>query len=160
LTINKPNDGGGESDQGRESLSEFVVAGGDTAKLLDPAEESLNEISTFVTVFVELTLNAPVAARWDDRLNVGGVQIVEDGITVVGFVSTDRAGIQALQERERFGAITGFSARQRESSERTQTFHHGMNLRTQPTSGTSERLIAVFLPRRPHVDEHAQWCCR
>jgi len=54
--------------------------------LLDPTEESLNEISTFVTVFVKFTLNATVAARRDDGLNVRGVQTVEDGITVVGFV--------------------------------------------------------------------------
>ena len=55
---NWADDGSGECDEGRESLGQFIVASGDTAKLLDPTEESLDEISTFVAALVELTLNA------------------------------------------------------------------------------------------------------
>ena len=33
--------------------------------MLDPADEVLDVISTFVTVFVEFTLNAAIAARRD-----------------------------------------------------------------------------------------------
>ena len=125
-------------------MSELIVASGDTAKLLDPAEESLNEVSTFVTMLVEFTLNAAIAARRDDGLNVRGVQIVKDGIAVVGFVGADRAGIQALQEWQRFGAVAGLSSGQMESGQGTQSFDYRVNLRAQSTTGSSERLIAVF----------------
>ena len=76
-------------------MSELIVASGDTAKLLDPAEESLDEISTFVAVLVEFTLNAAIAARRDNGLNVRGVQIINDSIAVVGLVRTDRTGFQS-----------------------------------------------------------------
>ena len=126
-------------------MSELIVASGDTAKLLDPAEESLNEVSTFVTMLVEFTLNAAIAARRDNGLNVRGVQIINDSIAVVGLVRTDRTGFQSQQERQGFGAVAGLSTRQMKSGQGTQSFNHGMDLRAQSATGTSERLIAVFL---------------
>ena len=76
-------------------MSELIVASGDTAKLLDATEESLDEISAFVAVLVEFTLNAAIAARRDNGLNVRGVQIINDSIAVVGLVRTDRTGFQS-----------------------------------------------------------------
>ena len=72
------------------------------------------------------------------------MQIVKDGIAVVGFVGADRAGIQALQEWQRFGAVAGLSSGQMESGQGTQSFDYRVNLRAQSTTGSSERLIAVF----------------
>jgi hypothetical protein len=40
--------------------------GGDTTKLLYSTEETLDEVATLVEVLVEFTLNATVAARWDN----------------------------------------------------------------------------------------------
>ena len=68
--LSQPDEGACKMNEGEERLGEFVVASGDTAKLLDPTEESLDEISTFVAVLVEFTLDATVAARRDNGLNV------------------------------------------------------------------------------------------
>ena len=76
-------------------MSELIVASGDTAKLFDPAEESLDEVSIFVAELIEFSLNATVTARRDNGLNVRGVQIINDSIAVVGLVRTDRTGFQS-----------------------------------------------------------------
>lgn len=39
---------GSNRDEGRETLGQFVLAGGDTARLLGPAEEALYEVVTAV----------------------------------------------------------------------------------------------------------------
>ena len=140
----EPDDGGGERNEGRESLSQLIVAGGDTAKLLDPAKETLNEVTTFVAVFIKHPLNQTVAPWRNHRFDVGGMQIVDDGIAVVGFVGTDRARFQVLKERQCLGAVTGLPSGQAESRQTTQPLDQGMNLRAQSAAGSPERLVTVF----------------
>ena len=54
-------------------MSELVVSRGDTAELLDTAEETFNEVTGFVAVRVERSLNHAIAPRRDDCFNVGVV---------------------------------------------------------------------------------------
>ncbi len=57
------------------------------------AEEALDEVATFVVVLIEYSLHRSVAFRRNDRFDVRGMQIVGDGIAVVGLVGTHRAWI-------------------------------------------------------------------
>ena len=66
----EPNKCSRERDEGRESLSQFVVAGGDPAKLLDPAEETLDEVAIFVEVLVERPLNQAGAPGRNHRFDL------------------------------------------------------------------------------------------
>ena len=95
-------------------------------------------------MLVEFTLNSAIAARRDNGLNVRGVQIINDSIAVVGLVRTDRTGFQSHSEWQGFGAVAGLSSGQMESGQGTQSFDYRVNLRAQSTTGSSERLIAVF----------------
>ena len=79
-------------------------------EMFDSREDSLDEISTFIAVFVEFPLNAAVAPGSDDGFNIRGVQIDEDGIAVTGFVGANRAGLQITQEWQCFRAVACLTA--------------------------------------------------
>jgi hypothetical protein len=48
-----PDDEGGEGDGGGEVGGELVVAGGDAAPILKPAEHALDQIAQFVSLWIE-----------------------------------------------------------------------------------------------------------
>jgi len=48
-----------------ESASEFVVASGEPAKLLEAIEESLHEIARLVSIPVKFARREAIAARWE-----------------------------------------------------------------------------------------------
>ena len=70
-------------------MRQFVVSSGDAAELLDTTEEALDEVTVFVKSFVERPLNPAVTSWRDHGLNVSGVQVIENGIAVVGFIGAD-----------------------------------------------------------------------
>jgi hypothetical protein len=72
------------------------------------------------------------------------MQVIDDGIAVVGFVGADRAGFHLLQERQGFRTVAGFPTGQAEARQRTQSLDQRMNLRTQAAAGSAERLGTVF----------------
>jgi hypothetical protein len=67
----EPNDRGAHCDEGSESFGEFVIAGGNTAELLDTAEEALDQIAALVEMAVIEALDGVVLAGWDDRADLG-----------------------------------------------------------------------------------------
>lgn len=75
----------------QEGRGEFVVACGDTPELLDATEKSLNQVTVFITMLVEESLNQTVAAGRDDCLDSLGSQMLNDCIAVIGLVGTERA---------------------------------------------------------------------
>lgn len=94
---------------------------------------------------VEGALDSAMAARRDHRLDLVGGQMVEDGIGVVSLVGTHRMGLQALQQRQRLGAVASLAAGQSESGQRAQAFDEGVNLGAQSAARSTERLVALFL---------------
>ncbi len=50
---------------GIESIGEFVISRGDTAELLEPIEEALNEVACLVAMPVDGALDLSVATRRD-----------------------------------------------------------------------------------------------
>ena len=72
-----PYEGGVQGDEGSEAFRQFVVASSDSSELLDTTEEPLNQVAVFVQMLVEISLDSPVTARRDYRLNaiVGKVLI-------------------------------------------------------------------------------------
>jgi dsRNA-specific ribonuclease len=58
--------------------------------LLDATEESLDQVTIFIPMLIEISLNQTVAAWRNDRLDFLGSQVLNDCITVIGLVSTER----------------------------------------------------------------------
>ena len=91
-------------------FAEFVVAGGDTAELLDAAEEAFFQIAAVVTMFIKSALHQTMATRRNDRVDSVAVEPFENGLGVVGLVGTDLVWMNTPQQRNRFGAVPGLAS--------------------------------------------------
>ena len=57
-------DESGEMNSGQEISGELVISGGDAAEVLEPAKAALDDISTFVSAFVEAMDDDAVGFCW------------------------------------------------------------------------------------------------
>ncbi len=96
-------------------------------------------------MFIERASHQTMATRRNDRLDGVAVEVIEDGVGVVGLVGTKPVWIDALQQRDRFGAVAGLAAGQSKSRRAAQALDQGVNLGAQSAAGSPERLIAVSL---------------
>jgi len=96
-------------------------------------------------MFIERALHQTMATRRNDRLDGVGLEMFEDGLGIVGLVGSQPVWINALQQRDRFGAVAGLTAGKSKSRQATQALDQGVNLGAQSATGSPERLIAVFL---------------
>jgi len=101
-------------------------------------------MAVFVQMPIEWTLNEAMTSRRDDRLNVVGSEVFENGVGVVGFVGADRVRMQILKQRQRLWAVAGFTAGQSKSCHGSQSFHQRVNLGTQSAAGPTERLVPAL----------------
>ena len=86
----KPNQRCGDGNECFEPDIEFVVARSDTPEVLDTPEKPLDQVTTFIPMLIEISLNQTVVAGRNDRLDSLGRQVLNDCITVIGLVSTER----------------------------------------------------------------------
>ena len=77
-----------------EAVGEFVVTSREATKLLEPIEESLNEVTRFVALLIKLARRESVATRRNDGLGAHLSDRYDERIAVVSPVSDDwRNGI-------------------------------------------------------------------
>ena len=96
-------------------------------------------------MFIKRALHQTMATRRNDRLDAVAVQMFEDGVGIVGLVGTEPVWMNALQQRDRFGAVAGLTAGKPKSGQAAQPVDQGVNLGAQSAAGSPERLVAVFL---------------
>lgn len=96
----EPQDGGGDGDDGEEVAGGLLVAGGDTAELLEFGEATLDQVAFLVELSMERMLLRPRWVVGDDRDST----CLGDGLTeVVGVVGGigQRGGGSILAEQSR-----------------------------------------------------------
>ena len=91
----------GETEAGKVVLRDAVIASGDASELLELADGSLNAISELVFGGIEGPFAGHACALGNDRLGAAGLDMVEDGVGIVGFVSDDIIGLETGQQRDR-----------------------------------------------------------
>ena len=82
----QPNESAREMDESQEGFGEFVVTCRDASELLDPAEETLDEVAVFVDMAIETSRIASVGTRWNDRLAALGRDGLDEGVRIVALV--------------------------------------------------------------------------
>jgi len=96
-------------------------------------------------MLIETALNNAIAFWRNDRLNFMGSEMVDDRVSIVGFIRAQRTGQEITQQGERLRAVTGFAAREMEPGQRPQAFDQRVDLGAQPAPRSPERLVTVFL---------------
>ena len=129
--------------EGVETAGEFVVARGDSTKLLEPIEEAFNQMARFVAMPVDWALIDSVATRRDIGNGVGSFDGFDQLIAVVAFVGRNSSSWNASDQRGTLGHIGDLSVGQDQTQRITQGIHTSMDFRRQSTARSADRLIAT-----------------
>jgi hypothetical protein len=81
-----PCDGGGQEDRGQEDVCTFVVAGGNSAEILEPAEHPLDDVAAFVGRFVVSVGMFAGRVWWDHGLDAPFGEFVAKALGIVSSV--------------------------------------------------------------------------
>ena len=90
-----PQSGGGDEDEADEAVGGLVVAGGQSAAVLELGEAPLDEVSQGVEVAVDDGLGLAIALGRDDGGDAAIAQVGEDGVSVVALVAQQHLGLRA-----------------------------------------------------------------
>jgi len=116
-------------DCGQEVSGSFVIAGGDSAILLELAEEILDEVARLVGLLVEIALDFAVALWWDhDGLSPRTQRFDHPFVGIEGFVCQQGISRHLWQQRGGAFQIVGLAERQFEIQRIAQRIDKRMNL--------------------------------
>ena len=76
---------------GQEISGELVISGGDAAEVLEPAKAAFDDISTFVSAFVEAMDDNAIGFVGDDGLGAATDDVTAKVVAVIAFVGEERA---------------------------------------------------------------------
>ena len=140
----------------REVVSELVVAGVDSAEVLELAEEALDLIAFAVARFAEAGLPLAVRLGRDFGNRALAFDQVADGVAVIRLVAQhDRARFEPVEECQRSGCVVCLACCQAEPDWETLPVDDRMDLGREAASGTTETMISS-----PLFAVAACWCAR
>jgi hypothetical protein len=129
---------------GEEISGEFVVAGGDSSKVLEFIEEALDKIAFAVEREIAISLGAAAGRRRDNRSDSALGQGVDKPISVEGLVADQGIGIGGFNERLGAGQIVGLTWREHQLDGIAQSIDERVDFGGQSAAGSADRLLAVF----------------
>ena len=130
---------------GQEISGGFVVAGGDGSKLLEFAEEILDQVALFVEFPIEFARRQAVWSRWDDGGFASRRQGGEDAtIGIEGAVGDQQIGGHIRQQRIGPGQVVRLSRRQQEAQRIAERVDQGVDLGAQAAAAAAKRLVLSF----------------
>jgi len=130
----EPNDGGDELDGGEEVALSPVVAGGNSAKLLEPGEEILDQMARLEEVAIIATAELPIGPWWDHRDLAGSGERLDDAfIGIERFIGDERIRLHGWQELIGAHKVMGLATGQVEANGVAQRVDQGMDLGAQST---------------------------
>ena len=136
----------GEGYGGLVGSSVFAVSGGESAKLLEPAEASLDSVAQLVESSIVRALHLAADFGRDDGFRADALDGSDDGVGVIAAISHDDLGLATGKQRQRFGELPGLTAGQPKADRLAQAVGQQVNLGAQSTSGTPQSLVfAPFL---------------
>lgn len=136
---------------GKIVSGELVVAGSNSAKILEPAKAAFHDIAPFVCPFVEAMDSDTVGFVGDDGLGAALGDLRAEAIAVIGLVCDQGTHIGCERQNVWCGGDIGVLARR-------QMKHYGPATRVArrvdfsraPATGTADRLLA-FPPFPPEA---------
>jgi hypothetical protein len=140
--------GAGELDAGEEVSGEFVVAGGDGAKVLEFVEEALDEIALAVEREVTRARRLAIGFRSNHRCDVAPGQGVDERVGVESFIANQHFWIGRIQQGLGASEIVGLPGRQHDFDGISERIDQGVDFGGQSTARSPDRLFAVFFVRR------------
>lgn len=105
------------------------------------ADGSLDPVAFLVDFRIEGTASVHAGALRDDRDGADRLDMVEDGMGVIGLVGDDVPGPHAGDESKGMGGVIGLAAREDEAQGPAKSIDRDMPFAGQSTSGTPQSLV-------------------
>ena len=150
---------GGRSDEDEAEIAVggLVVAGGQTAPVLQPVEAALDPVPQGVEVVVDRNLDLAASPHRNDRGHAARFHLRADSIGIVAAIGEQNPRFRPIGIEERQGAsvVRGLARRDVDGYGETGAVGAEMNFGRKPTSRAPETLS-----RSPPLAPAAQWCAR
>ena len=122
-----------------------MVAGGESAVLLELVEEALDEIALSIQGEVGLARLFSVGLGRNDGRDVAFYKRLDQRVAVIAFVSQECLGIDLIEQRFGLTDIGRLARRERQRNWVTERIDNGVDLGRQAATGSSDGLVrAVF----------------
>lgn len=108
--------------------------------MFDLVEKAFDEVAVFVDRCLEAAPLGGYGPAWDNRLCAAGCDGIHGALAIVTLVRQNVACLQPVEQPLDLGDIVPFAAGQDEADRVAQGIGGGMDLRTQPTLGASQRV--------------------
>lgn len=119
--------------------------------MFDSVEKQLDERATLVDMRIECSRVLAGRPARDHGLATERVDGVDEVARVVRLVGDDLSGRHAFEERLRFGDVVRLSGAESQTRRVAETIDERVDLGRQPAARSPDRLLAVFLERRPRA---------
>lgn len=123
-------------------MRDAVIACSDAAKLFELSDGPLDPVAQLIDGRIERPLSWHTSALRDYGASAAILNMVEDGMTVIGAVGDDMACGQTAQERDSRTVVTGITTGQDEAHWPTERIDCNVPLAGQSTSGAPQSLVA------------------
>jgi hypothetical protein len=132
-------------------MGEAVVAGCNSAEVLEAAEHALDGVTVAVEPRGEAVLPSSIGLGRDVGRRALALDLATDGVAVIPLVAMqDFGGGHLVEQRIGGGAIGDLAARQQERDGAAEAIGQRVNFRRPPAAGTADRL-REFPPLPPEA---------
>jgi len=128
-------------DAGEEVPGGFLVASGDGAEVFDDIEEALDEVALGIEGEVAWPLHLSIGFGWDDWPDLAHLEMVNEAVAVVGFVSDHRIHLDLLGERDGLSDVMGLAAGEADHQRVAEGIDDGVDLGRQSSARATDRFV-------------------
>ena len=131
-------------DAGKKISGQLVVAGGDRARMLEFAEEALDQIALAIEGKIAGQRRGATGVRRNHRGDLPVGQEFDESVGVIRLVANQSRGIGIGEQWLGAGEIVGLSWREHQLDGIAQCIDERVNFGAQSTARSADRLFAVF----------------
>lgn len=141
------NESGGEADKTEEGFGEFVITGGDAAKVFDSLKEVLDDMPFAITTLAVGASLLAVGTRWDARGDAALGEPLAELIAVITFVGDQDLGGNFRHHGFGVGDIRLMTGAEQEADRLSEPIDHRVNFGVHATLGAAHRLRSLSATR-------------
>ncbi len=127
----------------------LFITGGNSAKVLDGIEESLDKVALAVEREIAVPLDLAVCFGRDHRLDGAHFQALDEAVAIVALVAKQRCGLDLSRKRLCLRDVVCLSTSQAEREGISQCIDDGMDFRRQAAARAAYGLVLTPFFRAP-----------
>src|SRR5271166_4474123 len=139
-----PEEYANQCEGGKESVCELIVAGGESAVLLELVEEALDEIALTVEGEIGFARLAAIGFRGDDGRDATLLERLDQRVGVIALIGENGFGLDLVEQRHRLCDIGRLARRERQRHGVAERIDDGVDLGRQSATGSADGLIFAF----------------